>query len=242
MDKDYILNEIKRTAEENGGVALGMDRFYEFTGIKRADWYGIFWTKWSDAIRESGYEPNKFSSPAYDLELLITKIIEQIRELRRFPTRPEFKMRGYNDKTFPSMTTLTTRFGTKREMAIKINEFCKSNTGYDDVIAICSEIINDPILLFKPEAKKELVGDGCVYLFKVGKFYKIGKSNHFGRREYELNIQLPEKGQRIHIISTDDPAGIESYWHRRFENRRKNGELFELNPEDIKAFKRRKFM
>ena len=242
MDKEHIVKAIKRTAHENGGVALGMDKFYEVTGIKKTEWYGKFWTKWSDAIKEAGYEPNKFSSPAYEFELLICKIIEHTRQLGHFPTRPEFKIKSHHDKSFPSLTTLVARLGSKREMALKVIEYCKSHSGYDDVIAICSLVSNDSTLDRDYESTKELPEDGCVYLFKVGKFYKIGKSNHFGRRDYELNIQLPEKGQHIHIITTDDPTGIEAYWHKRFDKKRKNGEWFELDFQDVKAFKRRKFM
>jgi hypothetical protein len=63
-----------------------------------------------------------------------------------------------------------------------------------------------------------------------------------GQRERQLAIQLPEKVGTIHSIRTDDPAGIEAYWHKRFEAKRMNGEWFNLNAEDIGAFKRRKFM
>jgi hypothetical protein len=61
MKKDHILSEIKRTANENGGVPLGIDRFRKATGIRKEDWYGIFWTKWSDAQQDAGLEPNQFS-------------------------------------------------------------------------------------------------------------------------------------------------------------------------------------
>lgn len=45
MNKEFILAEIVRTARENGGVALGRDRFRAATGIKDSDWHGKFWAR-----------------------------------------------------------------------------------------------------------------------------------------------------------------------------------------------------
>jgi Meiotically up-regulated gene 113 len=90
------------------------------------------------------------------------------------------------------------------------------------------------------KAKAEILG--FVYLMKSGRYFKIGKSNAVGRRERELAIQLPDMAATVHAISTDDPHGIESYWHRRFESKRKNGEWFALDQADVQVFKRRKFM
>ena len=81
-----------------------------------------------------------------------------------------------------------------------------------------------------------------MYLLKSGRYYKIGRSISPGRREYELAIHLPERVKTVHTIKTDDPVGIEAYWHQRFSDRRKNGEWFELRREDVSAFRRRKFM
>ncbi len=55
MTKLHILQEIKRTTKANGGTPLRKLQFESKTGIKRYDWFGVYWARWSDAIREAGY-------------------------------------------------------------------------------------------------------------------------------------------------------------------------------------------
>jgi len=42
MDKQHILEEIRRTAKENGDIPLGRQRFFTGTGIKDSDWHGRY--------------------------------------------------------------------------------------------------------------------------------------------------------------------------------------------------------
>lgn len=125
-----------------------------------------------------------------------------------------------------------------------MRQFCRETSGNEDIIQLI-----DKGLTAKPTRADEgrsqrgsAPTNGHVYLLKSGRYYKIGKSNAAGRREYELNVQMPEESKNIHVIRTDDPSGIEAYWHKRFEQKRKKGEWFDLAASDVQAFKRRKFM
>ncbi len=240
FEKDYILKEIIRTVRENGNTALGILKFEKQTGIKRDDFLGKYWTKWSDALKDAGYEPNKFNE-AFDEEFLLKKFIGLIRELSKFPSRAELSVKGFSDKTFPNKITFDSRFGKKNEKIIKIIEYCETHEGFNDVLGICLPLIEDEKEVEEKNINVE-TNIGFVYLMKSSKFYKIGRSNDADRRAYELRIQLPEKVEIIHKIKTDDPIGIEEYWHKRFREKRKNGEWFELTKQDIEIFKRRKFM
>lgn len=240
MDKETILSEIKRTARENSESALGIARFSKETGIKPTDWQK-HWVRWGDAVREAGYKPNKMAS-RYKDEVIIEKIVSLTRELGHFPVLGELYLKRRADSNFPDLKVFR-RFagGLGAKLAAKVKSFCEANPEYKDVLSLCSRISDAPN--FKTaESSAEKEKFGFVYLIKSGRYYKIGRSNAAGRREYELAIQLPERSKLVHQIRTDDPVGFEEYWHKRFADKRKNGEWFELTASDVKDFTRRKFM
>lgn len=238
VSRDHILMEIKRTTRENDGIPLGRQRFMSETGIRMTDWYGKYWARWGDALRDAGYEPNEKTRP-FAAEHLVEKLIGLIRETGKFPTHGEIRLKHKSDPSFPGHTAFA-RLGGMRSMVASVLEYCRSREGYEDVTALCGTApVSD-----KSEIEIKPAGEefGFVYLLKSGRYYKIGKSIAAGRRERELQIQLPEKAKTVHVIRTDDPAGIEKYWHGRFDSKRKNGEWFGLDGADVAAFCRRKFM
>ncbi len=240
VTKAHILDEIKRTAEANGGQPLGRQRFYTETGIKETDWSGKYWVRWNDALREAGYSPNQFQS-AYDDKFLLEKLADFVQELGHFPVYAELQLKRRQDPEFPSPKTFA-RFGGKAKLAARLVAFCQQHGAHEDVVNICAPISSNSVPEAARNATEGFETFGFVYLLKSGRYYKIGRTNAVGRRERELAIQLPEPAAVVHSIKTDDPAGIESYWHARFKDRRKNGEWFELSASDVTAFRRRKFM
>ncbi|MEK7354550.1 MAG: hypothetical protein AABZ77_08610, partial [Chloroflexota bacterium] len=137
MEKDYILKEIERTAKENNGKPLGSARFAKETGIKFSDWYGKYWARWSDAVIEAGYPPNKMNT-AYDEETLFEQVIALIREISKFPTAGELRLKASKSTGFPGRT-LGNRLGYSADLANKIITYCGSNPKYQDIIKVCKE-------------------------------------------------------------------------------------------------------
>jgi len=237
MNKQEIISEIRRIAKEYDGKAPGFQRFASETGVRKSDWYPNLWLRWGDAISEAGCQPNDFIS-AYDTNFLITKYIELIRELGHFPIEGELRIKKKTDKNFPSHSGFS-QLGSKQERVQKIIEYCQGKSEFDDIISHCSEIAETRHKKFdSTNSNSDKLG--YVYIIRHGtrNEYKIGRTYNPIRREGEIRLELPEKVQPIHYIKTDDPAGIENYWHSRFADKRKEGEWFSLTTEDVRAFKR----
>jgi hypothetical protein len=234
MNRQQIVEEIRRIALDNGGQAPGHQAFERATGIRQSDWYPHIWLRWSDAVIEAGYAPNEFQTRIGD-DALIEKYIGLARELGRVPLAGEIKRKARSDALFPSHTVFS-RFGGKDKLLAAVAAYCRRASGFEDVLAFCDSQENARV---STEQRREAkVATGFVYLMKSGTHCKIGRTNSVGRRGSELAIKIPVPPRTIHSVETDDPVGVEAYWHRRFADKRGEGEWFALSPEDVGAFKR----
>lgn len=237
IDKRHILSEIKLLAAANSGRAPGEHLFESETGIKKSQWYPHTWLRWSDALAEAGYAPNQLRTRTPD-HVLIERYISLIQELKKLPVEGEIKRKNRNDKSFPSHS-LFSRFGGKEKLVEAVHAYCTQNPGFEDVVAICEERLQRSMQNAEVGRRTaERLVTGFVYLMKSGRHYKIGRTNSVGRRESELTIKIPVPPRTVHHIETDDPAGVEAYWHRRFSDKRGEGEWFNLSSADVAAFKR----
>lgn len=195
--------------------------------------------RWGDALVEAGLEANE-RSKAYTDEELFHALIRVARKYGHLPTSSEYKLSAREDQDLPSFAAIE-RLGLRTVFLQKLANFVHGKLAFSDVAGFLEKVPAKPA----PNATntKEIAkDDGFVYLIKSGRYYKIGRSNAAGRREREIVLQLPEAAKTMHVIRTDDPVGIEAYWHARYADKRKNGEWFDLNQSDIAAFRRRKFM
>lgn len=234
--REHIISEIQRLAEQNDQQAPGQKAFLSATGIGESKWRGKFWARWGDALIEAGYAPNTWTDKS-DPESILEGIITACRHYGRFPVKAEFMMLRSTDPRVPLPNTIRSNFGQQREVVSALRKYIGDDPEHADVLAMLPAPA--PRKTIRHAGAKAI--DGHVYLIKSGEHYKVGRSDELERRVKEIRIALPDAATLVHAISTDDPPGIEAYWHRRFASRRANGEWFKLTPDDVKAFMRRKF-
>jgi hypothetical protein len=236
-DKRHILAEIKRLADSNGGKPPGVRLFERETGIKESDWYPLHWLRWGDAVQEAGFARNVFQQP-FSEESLAENYAKLVAKLGRLPLQGELIRESNINPGFPSEKTFR-RFKGKGKLLKAVVAFCHATPDFENVLTLCeAKLQTIGELATTAGSSKTKIATGFVYLMKSGKHHKIGRTNSMGRREWELGIKIPIPPTTIHRIETDDPVGVEAYWHKRFEGKRGEGEWFILTPEDISAFKR----
>lgn len=232
-----IIQEIRRLAAVNGGRPPGRRAFERDTAIRESEWLGVIWARWGDALIEAGFSPNQMQGRA-DRQALLIKLADACRHYARMPTAAEFQLLRAQDPTFPSYKTYEANFGTKGNMVWELRQWLAEN-GDASLLELLPA--GQARVAPKPSRGKPAAVEGYVYLLQSGQHYKIGRSDELETRVKRISIALPESVKLTHAIKTDDPAGIEAYWHRRFADRRANGEWFKLTPADVLAFKRRKY-
>ena len=232
--RHHILAELRRIAAAQGGRPPGKQSFAQQTGITGSRWSGIIWLKWSEAVIEAGFEPNAWNQAA-DRTAMLEELGHLTLILGKVPTWAEIKMHRLRKPEFLSVNAVRSAFPRTADLVDALHDLSRE------------EAFAGLKPLLPPRAKMLDTGDtaygreSLVYLRKSGAHYKIGRSSNVERRVKEITIALPEEVELVHAIRTDDPAGIEAYWHRRFAERRANGEWFRLSAADMKAFRRRTF-
>jgi hypothetical protein len=233
--RETIVEQIKRLAAQNDGKPLGRRAFEQETGIRERDWLGKIWARWGDALVEAGFEPNTMRGKA-DRSDLLSRLADVCAHYGRMPTAAEFELVRV-EKGLPSYSTYENNFGREDEMVAALREWLSENGDQNGLLSVLPEVQ----AISREVSSPRKAAEGFVYLLRSGRHFKIGRSEDLERRVKQVSVALPEAVQLEHAIRTDDPAGIEAYWHRRFADKRANGEWFALSGEDVRAFKRRSF-
>ncbi len=239
MTKDAIVKRIRELAAQHGG-RVGSRTFFNETGIKERwlrnqEWYA----GWNKLLAEIGIETRDFSTARIPPSSIAKAVATFIERIGRWPTYDDLARERKRDSSFPGMKVITPlrKSGALAKLIVTLGETDKQ---FAKAASIAKERI--PAVTVDEETGQNEKVKGYVYLLRSGRHYKIGKSNDPSRRWREVRLELPDETHQVHTIPTDDPTGIEAYWHDRFAAKRiRNTEFFALDASDVQAFKRRKY-
>jgi hypothetical protein len=235
QSKESIVKTYRKLVEANGGKLIGARVFERETGVTKYAWNGGYWRNWAAFQADMGYTPNSPTRRTDD-ETVLRSFAGLAIELGRLPTEPDLDLRRKSDPEFPNKSVFR-RWGSRDSLLVNVSEFCKDRPEFEAVV----QLLDKGVSVSLDQRLQSFQVQGFVYLLRSGKHYKLGRTNAAGRRLRELAIQLPQKPNTVHVIETDDPEGIEQYWHRRFAEKRHGGEWFALSADDVRAFKKRRF-
>lgn len=240
MTKEEAVRLILDLAAQNGGK-LSFRKFIDETGIpeqrlRREPWF----TRWNNLLQEIGLTTEQFSNEQTPDDEIAAAVAELILLLKRWPTEDEFARNKKANPKFPDVRVIR-----RAKKSGKLRSLLEHYNSDDDSQDIVRGVATDlPTIKNEEDLGPDvsLRVQGYVYLMKNERSYKIGFTNSPSRRHREVRIELPNETLLIHTIETDDPKGIEKYWHNRFAKKQiGNSEWFKLDAVDIKAFKRRKY-
>jgi hypothetical protein len=246
ITKEEIIAEIHKQVAANGGEALGERAFMAATRIKVSSWKGRFWVRWTDAIRESGYDPRVLTQKTPEGEIL-EKLAKFVTSLGRFPIKDEINLHARTVTDFPHWDTFKRRYGGIAGTAAALLEFAR-NHGNDRLAELCEERIqregSKPVTApAKRTPDKSTFGFVYLKYSPSLRLFKIGKANNPKKRGIGISLLLPHDLIPKHEIKTDCPFLLEKYWEHRFKAKKKQGEWYDLTSADIETFEsRREFM
>jgi len=238
ITKEQILSDIRRLGKQRGGH-ISLDAFLAATGLKEHQLLGKFWARWNEAIVEAGLQTKEFARPRTEEETVIEAFAQLIERLKKLPTQTELLLERTHNESFPSIKILR----RVRRMPVffsKLSAYCTEHENFSIAAKIAAKQMEAEEV--EPRLDGSAPINGYVYMLRSGRRYKIGRTSSPSRRHREVRLDLPDPTILVHAIPTDDPAGIESYWHLRFSSKRvRDTEFFTLDAPDVAAFKRRKY-
>jgi hypothetical protein len=233
MTREYIIEAYKKLRIRLGRQP-SKEEFYEHTTVNNKHILTTFRT-FSHLVKEMGDTPKIFFKERKSDEEYMIPYGNMIRQLKRIPTLTDWIVH----KCKPVETSYKRRFHL-REFSSVANEFllfAKNKNEWEDVLKFIPTDENSQKSIFP-----EKVSDECyVYLMfdSQNACYKIGISNIPEWREKTLQSQKPS----IKLIAAKKfvnrriAANFEKALHDSYSHRRKRGEWFILDQEDIEEIK-----
>ena len=245
MGQDDLIAQLQRIARENGGRPPGERGFFSEARLTKRHLWDAGIRSYGDLCELAGYKRNRLTQQMTP-DQLFEPLAVLAAKLKRFPDHTDREMAHGKDAAFPSYEAYRTAQNKSGRLDRQLLEWCRSRPQHSKALGILEEHVSRQDLRPQKLRQGARVVKGYVYLLRYGgrgRDYKLGMTDQVDRRHSQISAMFPGDLHTVHVIETDDPVGIERYWLRRFEDKRVENkkEIFRLAPEDIAAFKTRKY-
>jgi hypothetical protein len=244
--KEDLIQHLRRTARGNGGRPPGESRFYRETKLSKNSLWDAGIRSYGDLCELAGLPRNRFLQQRMTPDQLFEPLAILTAKLQRFPDNTDRKIARRGDASFPGYEAYRRAQDAKGPLEHQLLDWCRSRPEHSVAAEIVQSHISRQDGRPRRLAQSRKTVNGYVYLMRYGnsgRDYKLGMTEQVSRRHAQISGMFPGDLRIVHVIETDDPAGIERYWKRRFESKRiqDKDEIFRLLPEDVAAFKWRKY-
>ncbi len=239
LPEQFVMDTYRKQVNVHGKLLSQAD-FMRQTRISAYHWEGGYWRSWSEFQAALGFTPNKRKTKTPD-GVLLRRYAELALELKRLPRYTDMKVRRRQDPSFPCDATYYL-FGGHARFMLKLEAFCEGKPEFAPVAAMLDERRSQYIARQRNGTRGVR---GFVYLCRAGepqlRTYRLGHERGGYKRVRRLAQRMRVLPDTIHVIDTDDPQGIESYWHARFRPYRMGENVYHLDWNDVLAFRLRRF-
>jgi len=246
LSKDELIALVQRAARANGGRPQGKDHFFSDHGLTKRDLWALGIRSYGDLCELAGYVRNRFAQKPMEADQLFEPLALLTVQIGRFPDTTDREIARRGGAPIPEYRAYRTAQNTNGPLLQQLLEWCRSHPQHSGALQSLEAHVSRVDGAAPPARKRVKVVTGYVYLLRYGgrgRKYKIGRSEAPPRRHSQISGMVPDELAIVHVIASDDPIGIERYWHQRFENKLipNKKEIFLLDAEDVAAFKRRKY-
>jgi hypothetical protein len=227
MTKEILIQEYSRIKNELGHKPSWND-FQKYSTITKRALNKIYPKNgWSTLVIECGDTPNEYFHPKSDFNSILEQYGRLAKKLGYLPVQAEWD----NAKLKPTVSGIEKSHNLKwSELKNHFRNFAEGSNEWDDVVALIPEV----------KVKAIPINDECfVYLMKDKALYKIGISKKAEFRERTLQSEKPTVGliAAKKFINRRIAAAFEKALHESYSHKRKRGEWFILNDEEVLEIK-----
>lgn len=233
MTKEYIKEAYEKLKKKLGRQPSSTE-FYDNTTVSLHHLLNGGFRTYSQLVEEMGDAPKSFFRTVITEDSYLISYGNMVRQLNRIPSTTDWVFH----KGAPHMSNYMKKFKVTRwiHIANKFHDYAKDKAEWKDIIGLLPEANAKPQIIL-PKDNEE-----CYVYFMLDDkngYYKIGISNEPEWREKTLQSEKPS----IKLIAAKKfvnrriAANFEKALHDSYSHRRKRGEWFQLDQEDIDEIK-----